>query len=104
MVILKEMVAEKIIDGFKGKVDFYYYMGIPVARKFPRSQGKSQTPDSVAQQPMFTYVQKLWTQVSPFVRESYQDLAPSGALHLRDWFMRGYYGMIYRYDTEAALD
>lgn len=104
MVIIKEMLGEKQIDGFKGKIDFYYYKSLAVARKYPRSQGKSQTPASVAQQPMFTYVQQLWPQVSPFVMEAYTDLAPGSGLHKRDWFMRAYYGMIYRYDTEAALD
>ena len=94
------MLGRKIIDGFKGKVDFYYYMGLPVARKWPRSQGKSQTPASVAAQPMFTYVQQLWQSVSPFVQKTYTDLAPASGLHKRDWFMRGYYGKIYRYPTD----
>ena len=102
MAIIKEMIAEKIIDGFKGKLDFYYYMGLPIVRKYPRSQGKSQTPASVAQWPMFTYVQQLWLQVSPYVQEAYTDLAPDSGLHKRDWFMRGYYGKIYRYDTEPT--
>lgn len=102
MAIIKEMPAKRIIDGFKGKIDFYYYKGVPVCRRWPRNQGRSQTPSSVAQQPMFTYVQKLWEQVSPFVKAAYADQAPNSALHQRDWFMRGYYGMIYRYDTEPV--
>ncbi len=102
MTIIKEMLGKKIIDTFKGKIDFYYYKGLAVARKYPRSQGRSQTPASVAQQPMFTYVQQLWPEVSPFVMASYTDLAPGSGLHKRDWFMRGYYGKIYRYDTEST--
>ena len=100
MAIIKEMLAQKLIDGFKGKLDFYYQNGQAICRRWPRSQGRSQTPASVAQQPMFTYVQQLWPLVSPFVMEAYTDLAPDSGLHKRDWFMRGYYGKIYRYDTE----
>ncbi|MBA7708580.1 hypothetical protein ES703_117482 [subsurface metagenome] len=94
------MLGEKQIDGFKGNIDFYYYMGIACSRRWPKNQGKSQTPKSVAQQPMFTYVQKLWQEVSPVVQEAYNTLAPESALHKRDWFMRGYYGLLYRYPTE----
>jgi len=49
---------------------------------------------------MFTYVQKLWQEVSPVVQEAYNTLAPESAMHKRDWFMRGYYGLLYRYPTE----
>ena len=102
MAIIKHMVAQKVIDGFKGVIDFYLYMGVPCVRSWPRSQGKSQTPASVAQQPMFTYVQKLRPQVSAFVQDNYKTLAMDCGLHKWDWFMRGYYGDIYRYPTEPA--
>lgn len=101
MAIIKEMISRKIIDGFKRKIDFYYYMGLAVARRWPRSQGKSQTPASVAQQPMFTYVQQLRPQVSAFVIDAYTNLAADCGLHKWDWFMRGYYGDIYRYPTDS---
>lgn len=96
------MPTQAIIDGFKGKLDFYYYMGKPCVRKWPRSQGKSQTPASVAQWPMFTYVQKLWNSTTPLVQTAYTDLSPESGLHKRDWFMRAYYGKIYRYDTAPS--
>lgn len=102
MAKIRKLPNSKIIDGFKGKVDFYLYMGVPCARKWPRSQGKSQTPASVAQWPMFTYVQRLRPHVSPFVRQAYYDLARDCGLHVWDWFMRGYYGEIYRYPTEPV--
>ncbi|GAI50034.1 unnamed protein product, partial [marine sediment metagenome] len=90
MAIIKEMPGRKIIDGFKGKLDFYYYMGVPVCRKWPRSQGKSQTPASIAQWPMFTYVAQSWITISPFVREAYYSIAADCGLHAKDWFTRGY--------------
>jgi len=100
MAVIKEMLGKKQIDGFKGSIDFYYYRGLPVARRWPRNQGKSQTRASVAQQPMFTYVQRLWKETSPFVKEAYATLARDCALHRKDWFMRGYYGKIYRYPVD----
>lgn len=91
------MAGRKIIDGFRGKIDFYYYMGIPVFRKWPRSQGKSQTPASVAQWPTFTYVSRLWMTLSPFVQQAYDNLAHECGLHKKDWFTRGYLTGIYKY-------
>jgi len=100
LAIIKEMVGKKIIDGFKGKLDFYYQNGLCICRSWPRNQGTSQTPASVAQQPMFTYVARLWSQASPFVMQAYDDMAHACGLHKKDWFTRGYYGKIYRYPTD----
>jgi hypothetical protein len=102
MAICKSFVGRKVIDGFKGTIDYYLHDGVQCARTWPRSQGRSQTPASVAQQPMFTYVQRLWKDVSPTVKESYKYLAWDCGLHQKDWFMRGYYGYIYRYPTEPT--
>ncbi|MBA7627797.1 hypothetical protein ES703_35266 [subsurface metagenome] len=100
MAIIKQMLGMKQIDGFKGKLDFYYYMGLAIARKWPRSQGNSQTPASVAQQPMFTYATRLWAEMSPFVKTSYTNLANACGLRNFDWHMRGYISGIYRYPHE----
>lgn len=97
MAIIKEMVGKKVIDGFRGTLDYYYYKGLAVCRKWPRSQGKSQTPASVAQQPMFTYATQSWMEISPFVREAYFAIARDCGLHAKDWFMRGYINGIYKY-------
>ncbi len=35
MARLTKMPSQAIIDGFKGVIDFYLWMGIPVARKWP---------------------------------------------------------------------
>ena len=100
MAIIKEMLGKKQIDGFKGKLDFYYYKGLAICRMWPRNQGNSQTAASVAQQPAFIYCARLWSQCSPYVIQSYVDMAHSCGLHRKDWFTRGYYGKIYRYPTD----
>lgn len=104
MAVLKQprLPGMKIIDGFKGTLDFYYYMDIPCCRKWPESKGRSQTAASVAQQPAFAYVARLWDSVSPFVKEAYDSLAFNCGLHRKDWFTRGYYGKIYRYPTDYS--
>lgn len=99
MAIIKAMVGQKVIDGFKGTLDFYIHDGIACVRSWPRSQGKSQTPASVAQQPMFSYCSKLFSSLSPFVYQTYIDIAAKSGLHGKDWFTRAYYGKMYHYPT-----
>lgn len=99
-LLQKGLPGMSIIDGFKGTIDFYYYMDMPCFRKWPENKGRSQTPASVAQQPAFAYVARLWDSVSPFVKEAYDSLAFSCGLHRKDWFTRAYYGKIYRYPTD----
>lgn len=84
------MPSLKIINGFKGTLDFYYYMGIPCVRKWPRSQGNSQTPASIAQWPVFRKAAEVWNLISPEVRQAYFDMAVGTNLTARDIFFRGY--------------
>ena len=105
MAIIKEMVGIKVINGFRGVVDFYYYMGIPVARSWPRSQGKSQTPNSVAQIPVFIRAARLWNELSPAVKQAYMDMAVTTNLTGKDMFFRGYISGILRlYAPVDALE
>ena len=97
MAIIKEMVGKKVIDGFRGVIDYYYYMGVPCARKWPRSQGKSQTPASIAQWPIFSNAAKLWKELSPEVRQAYEDMAVTTNLTGKDMFFRGYISGTLRY-------
>lgn len=99
MAIIKEMVGKKVIDGFRGVVDFYYHAGLACARRWPRSQGNSQTPASVAQQPKFIYCSRLFSQLSPFVYQTYINIAAKSGLHGKDWFTRAYYGKMFHYPT-----
>ncbi|GAI58086.1 unnamed protein product, partial [marine sediment metagenome] len=97
MAIIKTMVGRRIIDGFRGVIDFYVYMGVPCARKWPRSQGKSQTPASIAQWPVWRNANELWRQLSPEVIRAYQDMTAGTNLTARDMFFRGYVSGTLRY-------
>lgn len=90
MAIIKEMVGQKVIDGFKGVIDFYFYMGVPCARAWPKAPGKSRSYEVQAQWPIFTTVAKLWRELSPEVKEAYNEMAAVTNLTGRDMFTRGY--------------
>jgi len=97
MVKLAVMPSLAIIDGFKGKIDFYEYMGIPVARKWPRSPGHKRAPAVEAQWAAFSYVAGAWSLLSDEVQEAYRALAVGSGLSGRDLFSRSYLKGLYRY-------
>lgn len=99
MAKLTEMPAEALISGFKGVVDYYWYMGIPVARSWPRSPGRTRAPAVEAQWPAFTYAAQEWNNLSEAVQDSYRALAQSSGMDGRDLFTRSYLSGLYRYAT-----
>lgn len=97
MAVLKEMVGQKVIDGFKGVIDFYYYMGIPVARTWPRKPTGARSPGVQAQWPVFKQAAELFDQISPEVRLAYAQMAVGTNLTAKDIFFRGYISGTLRY-------
>ena len=100
MVILREMIAQKIISGFRHTIDFYYHDGVPCARRWPRSPGHKRTPAVMAGWPAFTYAAGEWNRLSPIVRHAYEQLATKSGLNGRDMQMRAYMTGLYRYPLE----
>lgn len=90
MAIVKEMPSEAIIGGFKGKLDFYYWMGIPVCRSWPKSPGSSRSPAVMAQWPAFSYISQAWRDLDPTLRRLYEVQATGTILTGRDLFTRSY--------------
>ena len=99
MAILKEMVGKKVIDGFKGVIDFYYNMGIPCARAWPKSPGNHRNPNVMRQWPIFTNAAKLWREISPELQQAYTQMAVGTNLTGKDIFFRGYISGTLRYYT-----
>lgn len=97
MAVLKAMPSEAIISGFKGTVDFYEYMGLPVARSWPRSPGHRRVPAVEAQWSDWSNASREWNQLSPAVQAAYKILAESSGLSGRDLQVRGYLAGIYKY-------
>lgn len=97
MVKLTEIPSQAIISGFKGTVDFYLWMGIPVARQWPRSPGKKRSAEVEAQWPTFTYAAQEWNNLSEAMQAAYYEMAQAGGLDGRDLQMRAYLSGLYRY-------
>lgn len=97
MATLKALPNGKVINGFKGVIDFYLYLGIPVARSWPKSPGKNRSPLVSAQWPIFTTAANLWRQLSPEVVQAYEDMAKKTNLVAKDMFFRGYISGTLRY-------
>ena len=90
MAKLLVLPEQAIIDGFKGKIDFYQWLGLPVARKWPRSPGHNRSPAVQAQWDTFIDANQLWSQLSPEVQAAYNDLATGTDLTGKDFFVRSY--------------
>lgn len=90
MTKLIALPALAIIDGLKGKIDFYLWRGIPVARKWPRSPGKRRAPAVEAQWPAWTIASRLWSQQSDEIRQAYIETAHGTNLTGRDLASKAY--------------
>lgn len=53
MTRLEALPEDSIIKGLKGAVDFYYWKGIPVARKWPRKANYTPSPQEQASRSQF---------------------------------------------------
>lgn len=96
MAIIKEMIAEKVISGFRGTLDFYYYMGLACVRRWPRSPGRRRTPAVQAWWAPFTYAVHEWNNLSPEVRRTYEEMCTGSGLNGKDLFQRSYMKGLYR--------
>lgn len=90
MAIIKEMVGEKIISGFKGVIDYYYYMGLACARRWPKSPGHIRSPAVMAQWPAWSYAAKTWHLLPLHVQEAYKLTAHSTDITGFELFMKAF--------------
>ena len=96
MAKLTALPAYAIISGFKGVIDYYVHDGIPCVRKWPRSPGKTRTPDVEAQWPAFRQAAREWSLLSEAMQAAYYALAQSSGMNGRDLQVRGYLSGLYR--------
>ncbi|MBA7543141.1 hypothetical protein ES705_35468 [subsurface metagenome] len=97
MAKLKVLPHEGIISGLKGKVDFYYWMGIPVVRRWPKSPGHRRAPAVEAQWPAFTIASQLWSDLSPEVQAAWNEMASGSGVSGRDLAAKAYLAGVYHY-------
>lgn len=96
MAKIEEMIGEKIISGFKGTLDYYYYMGVACVRLWPASPGHKRSPGVMAGWASFTYAVGEWNNLSPTLRDAYNKMAGDSGLSGRDVFSRAYMKGLYR--------
>lgn len=94
---IKVFPAQHIIDGLKGKLDFYIHDGQPCVRRWPRPPTGERSPGVKEGWEPFTTASKLWAQLSPSVQDAYTKMAASSGLNGRDLQIRGYLTGMYRY-------
>ncbi|MBA7537481.1 hypothetical protein ES705_29750 [subsurface metagenome] len=90
MAKLTQMPHQAIIDGFKGKVDFYEWRGIPCARKWPVWKPRISTPAEKSNQDDFAYINKLAGTLPVDVIDGFKLLAVSTPFTWKDLLVRGY--------------
>ncbi len=90
MAKIKSMVADAIISGFKGKLDYYVHDGQACVRAWPRSPGKKRSVAVEAQWPLFSVAAPLWNDIPQVVRDAYAQMASDTGLSPRDMFTRSY--------------
>jgi len=87
---LTAMPRQAIIDGFKGKIDFYDWKGITCFRSWPRKIGPVRAPAVMAQWLAFSYIAGKWLLLTAEMRASYEKMADGTGLTGRDFFTRSY--------------
>lgn len=90
MAKLTALPGLDIINGMKGKVDYYLWMGIPCARLWPRSPGHNRAPAVEAQWPAFAWVNSYWKHLPSVIRDAYTELAVSTNMTGRDLFTKSF--------------
>lgn len=90
MAKLLAMPERAIVRGFKGVIDFYYWFGIPCARRWPRSPGKRRSPSVEAQWPAFAYAAQAWRTLPEEIRQSYVTMAEGTGISGYHLWMRSY--------------
>lgn len=97
MAVIAKMPSARIINGFKGVIDFYVYKGVSCARKWPKKPTGRRTPEVEAQWPVFQEAAALWAEISSVVRDAYEEMALATNLTAKDMFFRGYISGTLRY-------
>jgi len=90
MAKLEKMPQRQIIDGYKGTIDFYYWKGIPVARKWPIYIKRTPTPIELTYQQAFSYINKLWASLPLIIHVQLTLFAARSTLTPKDFLVRGY--------------
>lgn len=74
MAVMNELPDRATIVAMRGRVDFYYWKGIPVARAWPRKSTQPRTAGEQASSTVFAYWVRATGGVSEQLRQAYKDM------------------------------
>ncbi|MBA7710745.1 hypothetical protein ES703_119691 [subsurface metagenome] len=90
MAILTAMPDEHIIAGFHGVIDFFYWKGIPLCKKWPRPPTGPRAPSVAIRYEPFAYIMKVSKELPPYLRQNYEAMAQGTGLRWQDYLVRSY--------------
>lgn len=92
MAVLTVLPDPRTIAESKGIIDFYYWKGIPVARKWPAFTRTTFTDPEIQSQALFTLVAKATGAVSTQLADLYKALPQADGTTWVDLFRATYMG------------
>ena len=90
MAKLVALPEQAIINGFKGTLDYYVWMGIPCCRSWPRARTVPITPQEKAQWQTFTDASQLWNTLDQATKNAYNKMASGSTMSGRDVMVKLY--------------
>jgi len=90
MARLATLPSVDIISGYRGKVDYYVWLGLPCARRWPRNKNKTRAAAVQAQWSVFTDAVNQWSELAAEVRDAYKAMATGSTLSGRDMMVKMY--------------
>lgn len=90
MAKLKKLPEDWRISAWKGILDFYYWKGIAVARKWPHHPKRKPTQLEAAHQQRFGYASHLYSQLPLSVLIPLSEMAASTSQTPKDYFVKAY--------------
>lgn len=88
MAKLTALPSRTLIDSMAGTVDYYYWHGIPVARRWPRSPGRVRNALVMFRAGQFRYINQEAKHIHPDVVQAYMQLAQGTAFTWKDFANR----------------
>lgn len=88
--ILSKMPPQGMISMMAGVIDYYYWKGIPCARKWPSWKLKERSPSVQAQWVKFSYIMHFSRIILPKIKDLFTELAVGTTLTWRDHLVRSY--------------
>lgn len=85
-----KMPQQAIIDGMKGLIDYYYWKGVAVARRWPRYFARTPSPQEAVNQADFAYINKLYSTLPAIVLQGLIDHAKGTTQVPKDYLVRAY--------------